>query len=111
MQEIPLSVGDGAAKVPDGLKYHVLDCWVEELDKVDGPRGCPLEALMGPVRRVEREGATKVMRTRAKDTLADERLKDWLAMGDGLAEGNKGQKAEDDRDKDGEEDERGGLED
>lgn len=112
MQEIPLSVGDGAAKVPDGLKYHVLDCWVEELDKVDGARGCPVEALMGPVRRVEREGATKVMRTRAKETLADERLKDWLlAQGDGLAEGNKVQEAENDRDEDGEEDEWGGLED
>lgn len=111
VQEIPLSVGDGAAKVPDGLKYHVLDCWVEELDKVDRTRGCPLEALTGPVRRVEREGATKVMRTRAKETLADERLKDWSALGDGLAEGNEGQDAEHDRDEDGEEDAWGGIKD
>lgn len=111
VQQMPLSVGDGANKVPDGLKYHVLDCWVEELEKVDRERKGPLEGLMGPVRRVQREGATKVMRARAEETLADERLGDWVAEGGDGAEGKGGRKAENERDGDGEEEEWGGLKD
>ncbi|KAA6411133.1 MAG: nucleolar NOP52 variant [Lasallia pustulata] len=41
VETIPLSVGAEASKVPDGLRYHVLDCWVDELEKVDGGRGAP----------------------------------------------------------------------
>ena len=77
VEEIPLSSAN--MKVPDGLRYHVLDVWVDELDQVDeGREGvCPVEEILGPVRRLEIEGKTKAVRKRAKETLADERLVHW----------------------------------
>lgn len=67
----PLSVGD--AKVPDGLRYHVLDVWVEEFVKVEGWEGVP-EIVMGPIKGLGNEGRTKVLRTRAREVLMDTRL-------------------------------------
>lgn len=67
----PLSVGD--EKVPDGLRYHVLDVWVEELVKVEGWEGVK-EVLMRPVMQLADEGRTKVVRARAKEVLGDRRL-------------------------------------
>ena len=75
--DIPLSPTD--RKVPDGLKYHILDVWVEELNNVDRDRSanCPVDDIMGPVSRLEKEGVTKLVRERARETLCDERLVDW----------------------------------
>ncbi len=67
----PLSVGDG--KVPDGLRYHVLDVWVEEYVKVEGWEGVR-GFVMGPMRGLGNEGRTKVMRARAREVLMDTRL-------------------------------------
>ncbi len=67
----PLSVGDG--KVPDGLRYHVLDVWVEEYVKVEGWEGVR-GFVMGPMRGLGNDGRTKVMRARAKEVLMDTRL-------------------------------------
>ena len=77
IREIPLSVGNG--KVSDGLRYHVLDVWVDELDKIDeGREGvCPVELLMEPVRTLAKEGMSKTLRTRAKETAGDDRLSSW----------------------------------
>ena len=77
MEAIPLSAAN--AKVSDGLRYHVLDVWVEELDSIDKDRGgaCPVDEILEPVRRLEREGRTKKVRERAKECLMDERLMDW----------------------------------
>lgn len=74
---IPLSPADG--KVPDGLRYHVLDVYVEELDRVDTPRcgGLPVGLLLEPLRRLERESPSKAVRRRAREALADERIQDW----------------------------------
>ncbi|MCJ1245012.1 hypothetical protein MMC30_002213 [Trapelia coarctata] len=81
MEAVPLSVAN--AKVSDGLRYHVLDTWVEELDGVDvGREGvCPVERVMGPVQKLEKEGKTKKIRERARECLSDERLKDWSSGG------------------------------
>ena len=118
VEEIPLSAGteEAGRSVPDGLRYHVLDCWVEELDKVDKGREGPVGVFMAPVRRVQREGGTKVLRKRAGETLADGRLVEWVAEGnDGMGEGRGGGGAENEGDEKGEEDddddEWGGLED
>ncbi|KAI4170474.1 MAG: hypothetical protein LQ343_004977 [Gyalolechia ehrenbergii] len=75
----PLSSGNG--RVPDGIRYHVLDVWVDELERVAGDDGVGVvvaEWLMEPVRRLEDEGRTKVVRGRAKEVLEDERVKGWL---------------------------------
>ena len=91
VEQIPLSVEN--AKVPDGLRYHVLDVWVQELDNVDkGREGkCPVDLLMAPLETLRIEGRTKTVRTRAKEMLEDERLKDWngnVEMIDGEDEGD-----------------------
>jgi len=88
---IPLSPADG--KVPDGLRYHILDVYVEELDRVDTPRSgvLPLEVVLGPLRALERESPNKAVRRRAKEALADERLEGWEGMNtEGNAEGKSG---------------------
>ncbi|KAF1975076.1 nucleolar protein-like protein NOP52 variant [Bimuria novae-zelandiae CBS 107.79] len=77
--EIPLNPVD--AKVPNGLRFHVLDVWVDELEKVDGEwevekRGV-LEKVCEPVETLAREGKLKVVRKAAGECLADERLRAW----------------------------------
>ncbi|KAL8722474.1 MAG: hypothetical protein Q9225_001038 [Loekoesia sp. 1 TL-2023] len=79
----PLSSGN--AKVPDGVRYHVLDVWIDELEGVVGEEGIDVgmgEMLMEPVKRLEREGRTKVVRRRAKEILEDERVRAWLKVGE-----------------------------
>ena len=80
----PLSPGD--KKVADGIRYHVLDVWVDELVKVvaDEKKKMEervLETVMAPVRRLGDEGRTKVVRGRARDVLRDERLGGLVNMG------------------------------
>lgn len=60
-------------KVPDGLRYHVLDVWVDGLQECASPaevRG----KVMDVVELVAKKGSTKVLRERAKAVLSDERL-------------------------------------
>ncbi|KAL8697289.1 MAG: hypothetical protein Q9224_002393, partial [Gallowayella concinna] len=94
----PLSPGNG--KVPDGVRYHVLDVWVDEVVKVVEAKGKVLEGvreqLMAPVRRLEKEGRTKVVKGRARDVLADERLGGLVNAED--------ERVEEEEDEDGDED-------
>ncbi|KAL2818976.1 nucleolar protein,Nop52-domain-containing protein [Aspergillus cavernicola] len=73
---------------PDGLRYHVLDVWIDELEKVldiDSETGkpkksvddIPVEILLAPVEKLKREGLHKPVRIRAGETLSDERLVQW----------------------------------
>lgn len=100
IEAIPLSVAN--AKVSDGLRYHVLDTWVEELDRVDAARvgACPIEEIMGPVRRLEKEGKTRKVRERAKECLSDEKLEDWsnCVRNEAVEESGSGDDATDDGD-------------
>lgn len=80
----PLSPGN--KKVADGIRYHVLDIWVDELVKVLGDQKIEekvLETVMAPVRRLGDEGRTKVVRGRARDVLRDERLGGLVDRGGG----------------------------
>ncbi len=66
-----LDVGDD--KVPDGLRYHVIDVWVDgimECEDWNAEKG----ALLEPMERVAKLGKTKTLRTRAKTVLDDARL-------------------------------------
>ena len=102
LEETALSPVD--TKVPNGLRYHVLDVWVDELEKVEEAWEGKLDALesvMKPVERLAKEGKGKVMRQSAKECLEDERIRAW-----------KGEKTEDAEMQDGEEEEEwGGIED
>ena len=71
----PLSARD--VKVPDGLRLHVLDVFVDELDRVDEKRDAPAGVLLGPLRRMAKESLAKSVRMRVKETLENERLHDW----------------------------------
>lgn len=76
----PLSRGVGdEAKVPDGLRYHVLDVWVEELVPVleETEENGAGEVLMDAIKRLGREGRGKALRKRAKEALGEwEKWKD-----------------------------------
>ena len=56
-------------KVSDGLRYHVLDLWVDELRKVDEDGTSPLKSIMEPVQQLRVKGRTKTLRDRAKECL------------------------------------------
>ena len=64
-------------RVPDGLRYHVLDVWVDGLldcDYDDGEQDNRLKMMMGLVEMVAQNGDTKVLRQRARAVLDDPRL-------------------------------------
>ena len=73
--EIPLSSSD--QKVGNGMRFHVLDVYLDELEKVDAGHEAPMEVLLEPVRRLREEGRDKVVRKRAGEVLGDERLGEW----------------------------------
>lgn len=70
---------------PDGLRYHLLDIWIDEIEKVleiDPESGkpvgeVPMEMLLAPVERLKKESAHRPVRIRATETLDDERLVEW----------------------------------
>ncbi len=64
-----LSAGDG--KVPDGVRYHVLDVWVDGLVETEGWEGV---GVMRPIENLRIDGRTKVVRERARNVLGDQRL-------------------------------------
>lgn len=90
LEATPLDARD--AKIPNGLRFHVIEIYVDELDKVDVERTAPLEKVMTPMRKLGKETVTKVVRTRVKDALADERLQDW----EGLRSGEPGSDSDSD---------------
>lgn len=82
----PLSPGRGSqqAKVPDGLRYHVLDVWAEELAQVlptdDGGDEDDQQAqlMMSPVRALAHDAKGKVVRARARDC-----MREWEVLNKG----------------------------
>ena len=68
------------AKIPNGLRYHVIDIYVGELDKVDVKRTAPLLGMLAPLRTLGKETPTKAVRVRVQEALEDERLGDWNAV-------------------------------
>ena len=71
----PLSVRDG--RVSDGVRYHVLDVWVDGLVGAEGwEKEVKGGAVMKPVENLRLSGRTKIVRERAREVLEDERLKE-----------------------------------
>ncbi|KAJ5091731.1 hypothetical protein NUU61_006601 [Penicillium alfredii] len=86
---------------PDGLRYHLIDLWVDELEKVLefeelGDEGAeaensdgepvqnrkikgdvPIELLLRPLEKLRTESPYKPLRTRAAEALDDDRLVEW----------------------------------
>jgi ribosomal RNA-processing protein 1 len=76
LEELPLNVED--IRLPNGMRYHVIDIYVDELERVgvldENREGVDLEVLLGPLRRLGKESPTKGVRTKCKEALGDERL-------------------------------------
>lgn len=111
LREVPLSARD--VKVPNGLRYHVVDIYIDELDKVDTDRTAPVEEMLEPLRRLGKDGLTKAVRKRVNDELEDDRVGDW--KGEKKAESGddeeKEDKAEMEDDSENEDDGFGGFDD
>ncbi|KAL9080729.1 MAG: hypothetical protein Q9159_007535 [Coniocarpon cinnabarinum] len=80
MTRIPLNVED--ASIPNGMRYHMLDVFVDELEATKDAVGdimnaAIIEQLLKPVVSVGRSGMDKAVRNRANECLSDERLKQW----------------------------------
>lgn len=82
LENIPLNPRD--KKIPNGMRYHVIDIYIDELDVVDEKREgkMPLEKLLKPLRSIASESPTKSIRSRAQEALDDERLKVWNSSGE-----------------------------
>lgn len=92
---------------PDGLRYHLVDIWVDELEKVlafeeEGEEetpsrkikgDVPMELVLRPLEKLRTESPYKPVRTRVEDALDDDRLVEW---------GVRTRKAEDEEDSEGE---------
>jgi ribosomal RNA-processing protein 1 len=84
LEETPLNPKD--MKIPNGLRYHVMDIWVDELQKVSGdkweqdPGSETLEVLVKPIENMKKEGALKVLRVAAQECLSDETLMSWRGI-------------------------------
>lgn len=81
MEEIPLECQN--MRIPNGLRYHVMDIWVDEMEKVEGEAWEKeemkeaLETLVLPVEKMAKDGKLKPLRNAAKECLADDRLRAW----------------------------------
>lgn len=81
----PLSARD--PKVPRGLTLHVLDVWMDELEKVDQEKQALVVKIMKPIRllALRAECPVKSVNARAVETMKDDRLlkgKEWRAVDD-----------------------------
>ncbi|ORY06660.1 nucleolar [Clohesyomyces aquaticus] len=85
LESIPLNSTD--PKIPNGLRYHMFDIYLDELEKVGGDNmdAMPVEQLLEPIRMVHAESKVKSVRVAAKEVLDDDRLKVWrgVIVGDG----------------------------
>jgi ribosomal RNA-processing protein 1 len=125
LENFPLSPRE--RKVPDGLRYHILDIYVDELERAvalgeDGGNEeekeeeeqgeeeiseetrTRVEKLLVLVETVAKEGLSKGVRVRAKEVLADERVARWRTKEKGKSRGSAGGEEEEEQD-----DEWGGL--
>ncbi|EUC46458.1 hypothetical protein COCMIDRAFT_92784 [Bipolaris oryzae ATCC 44560] len=81
MEEMPLECKN--MRIPNGLRYHVMDVWVDELENVEGDEWEKdenketLETLVEPIESMAKNGNLKPLRNAAKECLADERLRAW----------------------------------
>ncbi|KAF1814338.1 hypothetical protein P152DRAFT_383245, partial [Eremomyces bilateralis CBS 781.70] len=80
LEEIPLNPSD--PKVPDGMRYHVIDIYVDELDRIDESRdgSMPLPVVLRPLETLKAKTRNKTVRKRTSEALADERLQNWQSV-------------------------------
>lgn len=76
---------------PDAIRYHIIDIYYEELEKVlDDARlqsekddlDVPMEEINRPMTVVAKEGLTKILRNKAKEAMKEHEL-EMAAMAEG----------------------------
>jgi ribosomal RNA-processing protein 1 len=75
LEEIPCNVEN--MKIPNGMRYHVIDIYVDELERAGAlaeGEDVPLELLLDPLRKLVKGSPTKSVRAKSKEALAVERL-------------------------------------
>lgn len=84
LEAVPLNARDG--KIPNGVRYHVIDVYVDELDKVDSSRTAPIDKVLRPMRKLGTESLNKSIKSKVREAVEDERLVDWSHALDGDGE-------------------------
>ncbi|KAI5207417.1 hypothetical protein E4T39_01900 [Aureobasidium subglaciale] len=108
LKEIPLHPRD--PKVPNGLKYHVVDVYVDELEKIGG-EGAPYEELMEPLVELGQKGLLKSVRKKVAEALDDSRVKEWLGIEEEEGDDEELSEVEAEIDEEDEDEEFGGFDD
>nr|POE74808.1 ribosomal rna-processing protein 1 like [Quercus suber] len=98
LERAPLEPKDH--RIPNGIRFHVLDVYVDELEKVDAQPTADVVKFLAPVRKLRTETLTKAVKERCAEALEDERVLDWTGEAKQKASG-----AHDDTDGDEAEDE------
>ncbi|KIV98892.1 uncharacterized protein PV09_09339 [Verruconis gallopava] len=82
LTDTPLNARE--ARIPNGMRYHVLDVYLDEVEKVDNEYDAktPFNRLLAPVVLIQKESPTRTVRERAKEQLDDERVRTWLGQGE-----------------------------
>lgn len=91
LETVPLEPRDH--RIPNGIRFHVIDVYVDELEKVDTQRTVDLGKVLEPLRKLKENTLTKAIRERCAEALGNERVLDWKGeqkqengIGDGDAE-------------------------
>lgn len=81
MRDTPLNVED--KRIPNGMRYHIIDIYVDEMEKVsrEFEGEIPAEQLLAPLVSLQKESHTRAVKERAKEALEDERVREWLGLG------------------------------
>lgn len=81
MRATPLNPED--IRIPDGIRYHVIDIYIDEIDHVREQLGEDklttevVLALLPPLKEIHKQSKTTPVRKRAAGALSDERLAAW----------------------------------
>lgn len=84
-------------RIPNGLRYHVIDLYVDELDKADEDNSAPVESLIAPMKKIGKESPNKTTRKRATEALDDARLDNWKQRRE-IADQSEGEDEEEEED-------------
>jgi len=97
-----------SVRIPNGLRYHVVDLYVDELDKADEDSTAPVERLIAPMRKMAKDSPNKAARKRTTEALDDARLGNWKSRKE-IAEESEEEEGE--NEEEGEDGEFGGFDD
>jgi ribosomal RNA-processing protein 1 len=94
LEAVPMNLREST--IPNGLRYHMIDIYIDELDKVDRPRSSILsiDTMLRPLRNLSSESPTKTVRQRAKEALEDARVIEWGNTSTELSEAGNGEGGE-----------------